>query len=129
MYINVNNITIHYSVLGKGKELILLNPNSDSTLIMLPIAKIFSKYFKVYIVDRRGCGKSSKDCILTYKDSAEDIYQFITKLNIDKPYILGISGGASVLLHLAIYHQDILSKIVLCSRSSKNAKFKNTRFL
>ncbi|MBR1883831.1 MAG: alpha/beta hydrolase [Clostridia bacterium] len=57
MYIDVNGITLHYKVVGEGKPLILLNPNSESTLIMLPIAKILSKYFKVYMVDRRGCRK------------------------------------------------------------------------
>ena len=31
MYIDVNNIKIHYEVLGKGKDIILLNPNSVNT--------------------------------------------------------------------------------------------------
>ena len=119
MDINLNGIKLHYKVFGEGKELILLNPNSESTLIMLPIAKNLSKSFKVYMVDRRGCGKSSKDCVLTYKDSAEDIYEFINSLKLDKPYVLGISGGASVALNLAINYPESIAKIVLCSRSSK----------
>ena len=119
MYINVNNIKLHYEVIGEGKELILLNPNSDSTYFMKKIARKFSKNFKVYVVDRRCTGKSSYNCILTYEETAKDIIEMIKKLNLNKPYILGISGGARVLIELAISCSEYLSKIVICGRYSK----------
>jgi len=39
MDIKVNNINIHYEVLGKGEPIILLNPNSVNTNAMKYIAK------------------------------------------------------------------------------------------
>ena len=39
MDIDVNNIKIHYEILGKGKAIILLNPNSTNTKAMKFIAK------------------------------------------------------------------------------------------
>ena len=129
MEIFVNNVKIHYEVLGEGKVVILLNPNSVHTkLFMKPIVKMFSRDFKVYCVDRRGCGKSTRDCELTYEESAKDIYEFIQKLNIDKPVIVGFSGGASVGLHLAIEHSNIISKLVLCSGSARKVKIKSKKF-
>ena len=115
MYINVNNIKIHYEVLGKGKPIILLNPNSVNTNFMKFIAKKLSNDFLVYIFDRRCCGKSQKDCELSYEESAKDVYEFIKKLNIDKPYILGSSGGGSVALNIAVNYPDSISKLVICS--------------
>lgn len=124
MDIDVNGIKIHYEVLGEGKTIIILNPNNVNTSIMRSIGRKLSKNFKVYLVDRRCCGKSTRNCELTYEESANDIYKLINKLNLDKPYVLGSSGGASVLLYLASMYPDSISKIVLCSGVARKEKVK-----
>ena len=128
MDIEVNNIKIHYEVFGEGKPIILLNPNSVNTNSMNFIAHKLAKDFKVYKFDRRCCGKSERNCELTYEDSAKDVYEFIKKLNIDKPYLLGSSGGASVALHVAINYQDCISKLVLCSGVARMEKIKMPKY-
>ena len=128
MRIKVNGIELNYDIIGEGKEVILLNPNSVHTkLFMKPIIRLFSKDFKVYCVDRRCCGKSTRDCELTYEESAKDIYEMIEKLKLNKPAVVGFSGGASVAMHLAIKYPDILSKLILCSGSARevNTKIKD----
>ena len=128
MKILVNGIELNYDVVGNGRAVILLNPNSVHTkLFMKPIAKLFSQDFKVYRVDRRGCGKSTRDCELTYEESAKDIYEMIQKLKLEKPVVIGFSGGASVALHLAIKYPNIISKLILCSGSARkvNTKIKD----
>ena len=90
MDIVVNNIKIHYEILGNGKPIILLNPNSTNTNAMKFIANKLSKEYKVYLFDRRCCGKSDRNCELSYEESARDVYEFIKKLNIDKPYLISI---------------------------------------
>lgn len=124
MYIDVNNINIHYTELGKGEPIILLNPNSTDTKAMSFIAKRLSKDFKVYIFDRRCCGKSQKDCSLTYEESAKDVYEFIKKMNIKKPSVLGCSGGATVALNLAINYPDTIGKLVCCSGVARHGIIK-----
>ena len=48
MRIKVNGIELNYDIIGEGKEVILLNPNSVHTkLFMKPIIRLFSKDFKV----------------------------------------------------------------------------------
>ena len=128
MDIEVNNIKIHYEVLGEGKPIILLNPNSVNTNSMNFIAHKLAKDFKVYKLDRRCCGKSERNCELTYEESAKDVYEFIKKLNIDKPYLLGSSGGASVALHVAINYQDCISKLVLCSGVARMEKIEMPKY-
>lgn len=115
MIIGVNNIKIHYEVLGEGRPIILLNPNSVNTGLMKFIANRLKNKYKVYIFDRRCCGKSEKNCTLTYEESAKDVYEFINKLNLDKPFLLGCSGGGTVALNVAIKYPDSISKLVLCS--------------
>lgn len=120
MYITVNNIKIYYKVMGEGKPIVLLNPNTTNTSAMKFIAKKLSKDFKVYLFDRRCCGKSERNCDLTYEESAKDVAMFIQKLNIDKPYLLGSSGGATVALNVAINYPKSISKLVLCSGVARN---------
>lgn len=120
MDIKVNNINIHYEVLGNGKPIILLNPNTVNTNSMKFIANRLAKDFKVYIFDRRCCGKSERKCILNYEESAKDVYEFIKELKLDKPYLLGASGGGTVALNVAINYPDSISKLVVCSGVARN---------
>lgn len=120
MDIEVNNINIHYEVMGNGKPIILLNPNSTNTGLMKFIANRLKDKYKVYIFDRRCCGKSEKNCTLTYEESAKDVHEFIKNLNLDKPYLLGCSGGGTVALNVAIKYPDSISKLVLCSGVARN---------
>jgi pimeloyl-ACP methyl ester carboxylesterase len=106
--------------MGNGKPIILLNPNSVNTGLMKFIANKLKNKYKVYIFDRRCCGKSEKKCNLTYEESAKDVAEFIKKLNIDKPYLLGCSGGGTVALNVAIHYPTSISKLVLCSGVARN---------
>ena len=120
MDIVVNNIKINYEILGEGKPIILLNPNTINTGIMKFIANRLKDKYKVYIFDRRCCGKSEKNCSLTYEESAKDVYEFINKLNLDNPYLLGCSGGGTVALNVAIHYPNSISKLVICSGVARN---------
>ena len=115
MYIEVNNIKIHYTILGNGSPIILLNPNSTNTNAMKFISNKLSKDYTVYLFDRRCCGKSEKNCKLSYEESARDVYEFIKKLNLERPYLLGCSGGATVAMHVAINYPNSISKLICCS--------------
>lgn len=127
--IKVNGIELNYDIIGTGKAVILLNPNTVHTkLFMKPIAKLFSQDFKVYCVDRRGCGKSTRVCEMTYEESAKDIYEMIQTLKLDKPVIVGLSGGASVAMHLALKYPDVVSKLILCSGSARKINIKSSGF-
>lgn len=129
MYIGVNGVNIHYECVGKGIPIILLNGNSKNTSYMKVLGEVLSKRYKVYLFDRRCCGKSTKECELTYEDSAEDIHEFIKKLEIDKPIILGHSGGGTVALHFAIKYKECVSKLILCSSAARyNGKYQKTMF-
>ena len=73
--IEVNIWKIHYEIVGNGKPIVLLNPNSVNTGMMKFIANRLKRKYKVYIFDRRCCGKSEKNCNLTYEESAKDVVE------------------------------------------------------
>lgn len=128
MNIRVNNIDIYYEVIGKGRPIILLNPNSVNTNAMKFIAQKLSNDFEVYLFHRRCCGKSERNCSLTYEESAKDVYEFIQKLKLDKPFLLGCSGGATVALNVATKYPDSIGKLICCSGVARTGIIKKPMY-
>lgn len=130
MYIDVNGITLHYNKQGNGPALIMSHCNSMSSKIFKRAAKILEHKFTVYTIDSRDHGKSSKVRELHYEDMAEDMYQFITKLDIKKPIFYGFSDGGIVGILLASSHPDLLDKLVIsgASLSPESTKEKPMKF-
>lgn len=117
MYIEVNNIKLYYEKTGSGRPLILTHCNSMSHSIFKPAVKILSKYFTVYNIDSRDHGKSTKVKTIHYEDMVQDMYEFITKLNIEKPIFYGFSDGGIIGLMLASKYPELLSKLIVSGAS------------
>ena len=117
MYLDVNGITLYYEKSGSGQPIVLSHCNSMNHKIFHKAVKILETRFTVYSVDSRGHGKSTKVKTLHYDDMAQDLYQFITKLNLEKPIFYGFSDGGIVGLLLASAHPDLLSKLIISGAS------------
>ena len=111
----VNGVKLHYEVYGSGRPVILLGGNMKNTSYLTFMRKKLEEDYKVYFVDRRGSGKSTSDCKLSYGETVKDISEFIDVLNIERPFILGHSGGGTVALLLAMKLSAALSGVIVCS--------------
>lgn len=117
MYIDVNSIRLYYEKSGSGSPLILTHCNSMSHRIFHPAIKKLSGYYTVYAVDSRDHGKSTKVRHLHYEDMVQDMYEFITKLNIEKPVFYGFSDGGIIGIMLASEYPELLSKLIVSGAS------------
>ena len=89
----------------------------------------FSKQYKAIALDTRGHGKSTdNDEPFDYGVMAEDVYEFLNVLGIEKVNLLGWSDGANFGIDLAINHPEKLNKMILVGAnfhySGLNEKFK-----
>jgi pimeloyl-ACP methyl ester carboxylesterase len=105
-------IKLYYEQYGQGDPLILLHGNGSSHRIFRKAQPVLKNHFTVYALDSRRHGNSSKVKELHYADMAEDVYDFIAGLGIEKPIIFGFSDGAIVALLVAIKHKDALSGVI-----------------
>lgn len=128
MYITVNNVEIYYECVGEGKEVLFIPGNGTSFKYMKKLAKLLSEDYKVYLIDRRGQGKSTKNCDLSYDLNIQDIYEFIQQLSTTKPHVIGHSGGAIIAMMLCTKYNDIADKLVLCSGAA-NLEATNVKYL
>lgn len=113
MFLDTGKIKLYYEKTGTGKPIILLHGNGEDHKIFNKTVQILKNHYTVYAIDSRDHGKSGKVNELHYEDMADDIYDFITMLGIEKPIVYGFSDGGILALILAVKHQDILSKIIV----------------
>lgn len=103
--IEVNGVSLYYEVAGKGKPVVLVHGNGGShEALHTETAALVAAGYKVYAVDSRGQGANERLTEYHYADMAEDMYQFITALGLDKPAYYGWSDGGIIGLSLEIAH-------------------------
>ena len=128
MIINVNNVKLYYEIYGQGKPIILVHGNSETHEIFDVLIENLKENYKVYALDSRCHGKSQNTNKISYDLMAEDMIEFIKKLNISKPVFYGFSDGGIVGLLIAIKEPKLLSKIII-SGANLNPKGMKTSML
>ena len=101
MFIHVNGIELYYEVSGSGKPLIMVHGNSEDHTIFKEAAEILNDHFRVYTLDSRDHGQSTKVSDLHYSDMADDILVFMNDLNLTDVTFYGFSDGGILGLLLA----------------------------
>ncbi len=117
MYLKVNGVNLYYETLGSGHPLIMAHCNSMDHKIFRRAAQKLSERFTVYLPDSRDHGKSQKVKELHYEDMAQDMYEFIRDLGLEKPVFYGFSDGGIIGLLLAAHHPDLLSALIVSGAS------------
>ncbi len=94
----------------------MLHGNCEDHTIFDRAVDYLEQVFTVYLPDTRGHGQSSPPLNgeYHYSDMADDLYDFIRKLEIDKPIICGFSDGAITAMLMTMAHPEIPSRLFLC---------------
>lgn len=113
MKINVNNININYEVYGESTPVILLHGNSENHHIFDKLIEKLKEEHRVYALDSRCHGESDNPKDISYDLMAEDVIEFMKKLEIEKPILYGFSDGGIIGLLIAINEPELLSKLII----------------
>ena len=123
----IKDVNINYIEYGnkKGKTVILLHGWGQNIEMMNPIGKGLEKDYHVVILDLPGFGKSDEPTYAwTIYDYYEMLKEFINKLKIKKPTLVGHSfGGRISILYAA---KEDVDKLVLLSSPYKRSVKKDT---
>lgn len=127
MTINVKDIDINYIQYGKGEDIVLLHGWGQNIEMMNPIGKRLENNFRITVLDLPGHGSSSEpvDAITIY-DYCEILKEFLDKLEIDNPILIGHSfGGRIAIIYASKYRTK---KLVLlgapCVRKEEKLSLK-----
>lgn len=117
-FADINDTRIYYEIHGptEGTNLVLLEGWGESLWRWFRQLPEFSKHHRVIIFDNRGAGRSAKpDIPYTIKLFAEDTYQLLKFLAIEKAHILGISMGGYIAQQFAFSYPKIVQGLILAS--------------
>lgn len=107
--IEVNGVRLHYAAAGRGRPVVLVHGNGeDHHLFDREISQLVEAGYRVYAPDSRGHGANEPLSEYHYDDMAEDIYQLIRALKLDKPALYGHSDGGIIALLLELHHPGTL---------------------
>ena len=105
---------LNYKESGQGLPIVALHGVFGSSDNWVSISKSLSSNFKVYLVDQRNHGQSFHSDEFTYDLLAQDLYELVTSLNLEKFILLGHSMGGKVAMKFAsLYPQSLLKLIVV----------------
>lgn len=100
LQIKIKGYNINYEVLGEGKPIIMLHGWLTDLESMRPLTTNLSKKFKIYLVDVIGFGKSDlPENPLTSDDFGDFLKEFINKLKIENPILIGHSNGGRIIIN------------------------------
>ena len=116
--IRVNDVDISYEEAGQGRPMILIHGNGENHSIFDRTVRILEKKFTCYLPDSRGHGKSHWIGEFHYRDMAEDIVQFLEKLNLRDVALVGFSDGGIIGL-MAAARTDRISSLIACGANTR----------
>lgn len=113
MNIKVNDVNLFYEIYGEGIPIILVHGNGETHEIFDKLIEKLKINYKVYALDCRCHGKSEKTQMISYDLMAQDVIEFIKKLEINKPIFYGFSDGGIIGLLITIKEPQLLSNLII----------------
>lgn len=125
MQIKIKDININYTQYGKGKDIILLHGWGQNIEMMKPIGDRLQDKYKITILDLPGFGESEEPTYAwTLNDYCMMLEEFVKKLKIKKPIVMGHSfGGRLAILYSS---RNEVEKVLLFGSPVRVEKNKNS---
>ena len=123
--VQLSEVEMHFTVYGEdGHPLILVHGNGGSQDSLREAAQYLANDYKVYLIESRCHGQSSDPGEISYDLMAKDIKEFIEKMELEKPYLMGHSDGGMNALTVAYTYPDLLGGFISCGSNTNQKKFK-----
>jgi pimeloyl-ACP methyl ester carboxylesterase len=99
-----NGVTIRYRVIGQGEPVLLVHGYTDRVEMWAGTADSLARDFQVIVPDWRGFGLSTKlgDPAQYGRHTVDDLTALLDHLSISSAHVMGYSGGAVMVAHLAL---------------------------
>lgn len=111
MFIDIDNVNVHYKASGEGKDVLLLHGWGTNLDTFASVHSLLEKNFRVYSIDFPGFGESEEPKepwdVGKY---TEFLAKFIEKQGITNPILIGHSFGCRVITKYA--HNHDVHKII-----------------
>lgn len=112
-------MNLNFQEYGRGRPLLILHGLLGSLDNWHTLSKAFATSFRVLAVDQRNHGRSPHSDIFTYDAMAEDLVEFLDRLQIKSTFLLGHSMGGKTAMQLALSHPERVEKLIVVDISPR----------
>ncbi|MDO4564073.1 MAG: alpha/beta hydrolase [Clostridia bacterium] len=110
--IQLSNEEYAYLDIGQGEPIILVHGNMSSSVHYMPLIERLQGEYRCVAPDLRGFGDSSYNHeFSSMKELAEDLYEFMQAIKIERARFVCWSAGCPVTLQLASEHPEAVEAI------------------
>lgn len=106
--IQVGDVNLNYDVAGKGEPLLMIMGLGASSAVWDPqLITELARKFRVITFDNRGTGQSDKpDAPYSIEMFADDAAGVLTKLDVPRAHIFGVSMGGMIAQEFGLRHPN-----------------------
>ena len=119
--IRVNEVKLFYEDTGQGKPVVFLHGYVGDIEDWRAQIRYFSPNYRCLAIDQRGRGKAEAPKTqeeYTFNLFVDDIYQWASKLNLEKFVLVGHSLGGMIAQGFTLAHPEMVEALVLADTSS-----------
>jgi pimeloyl-ACP methyl ester carboxylesterase len=125
-----DNSILHYEVIGEGYPIVFLHGWGHSGNTFMEIASNLKNKFKCYLIDLPGFGLSDiQDLTWGSKHYANEIKNFINKLNFEEVILVGHSFGGKIATLTANMIVEKVKKLILIDTAGIKAPMTFSKFI
>lgn len=95
----------------RGEPLIILHGLFGSRENWHSISVRLSEHFRVFALDQRNHGESSRHSTMDYRNMAEDVHEFMVARHLEPAHVLGHSMGGKTAMQLALLHPEAVQSL------------------
>jgi pimeloyl-ACP methyl ester carboxylesterase len=116
--------SLYFDIIGDGPSkpaITFVNGTLQTTIYWKIIAAKLADKYRVLLYDGRGQGESELgEAPLTLERHVTDLKSLLDELNVDQTALVGLSHGARVALALSGLRPDLVTRLILCSTSTRS---------
>jgi pimeloyl-ACP methyl ester carboxylesterase len=122
-YSEVGGLNMYYEIYGEGKPLVLIHGGGSTIQTTYGnIIPLLSKHRQIIAMDLQAHGRTGdRSTNLSFEQDADDVTALLHNLNIAKADFLGYSNGGHTLIEIALWHPEIVNKMIIASAFYKRS--------
>ena len=111
---------LHFKKLGQGKPILILHGLFGFSDNWHTIGKELSHTYQVFLLDARNHGRSPHIDSIDYPSMVEDIYEFLTDIQLREVILLGHSMGGKTAMNFALEYPHRVEKLIVVDISPRS---------
>ena len=116
---------LYHQHFGTGYPMIILHGLFGMSDNWVALAKKFSSYFSVHVIDQRNHGRSGWHDVFNYEALVDDVLMFMDDHAIEEAILLGHSMGGKTAMQFALDYPEKTSKLIVADMSADEYSHKH----